>query len=138
MAFNNYDPSACILSWNGLIITGFMDGTFINAERNEDGFTLMTGATGESCRTRNLNRSGLVTVTLLQTSASDAALRAAAALDELTGVNTGALLVKDTLNLTTFLRAKDAWIKKVANMEFAKEATGREWVFECADLKFTV
>ena len=128
-----WDPANVVVSFLGAILSGFADGTFIQAARNEDTWTLTKGADGEGARTRNRNGSGRITLTLLQTSLSNDVLSAAVEFDELTGEGVGPFIVKDTGG--TFLGvAANAWIVKPADGELAKTLSNREWVFECDHL----
>lgn len=134
MAHNDYDPKQVVISWNGIVIDGFADGTYISVERNEDMFALTVGADGETTRTKTNNRSGRITVTLMQTSSANALLAAAHNLDDQTGVNNGPFLMEDLLSGTIIFGA-NTWITKMPVVEKGKEASNREWVFESADLQ---
>jgi hypothetical protein len=135
---SNYDPGLVYVSFLGQILSGYADGTFITAERNEDAFMLMVGADGETLRARNRNRSGKITLTLMQSSTSNDLLSNAAIDDEL-GVPgaIGPLFIKDG-NGRTLIRCQTAWVSKLANAEFAKEGTPREWVLETDNLNLYV
>lgn len=132
--FKTYNPAFVVVSFDGINITGFMDGTFIEVERDEDTFTKHVGATGDVTRTRNLNASGKITVTLTQASPTNDLLAAAFALDELTGLGYGPIQVKD-LSGNMMCRATQAWIVKPPKVERAKESGSCVWVFDCAELK---
>jgi hypothetical protein len=135
---NTYDPKAILFTFLGIPLSGFADGTFIKVERNDDTFKLVVGSDGESARARNRNRSGRITLTLLQTSPSNDYLSAAQRADEL-GIpgGKGPLLVKDVLG-TTLINAPDAWIVKPPAAEFGREVGSREWVFESGDIDMLV
>jgi hypothetical protein len=136
--FKNYDPGRVFVSFNGIRLTGFAAGTFVSAEREEDGFTKVVGSGGDTTRVRNRNRSGMVTVTLLAASPTNDLLSAVAAQDELFGLGTGPLLVKDG-NGTTLLEAESAWIRKIPTTAYSKEGEdSREWIFDCAELVMAV
>ena len=135
--FKNYDPSLVAVSFAGIPIQGYMDGTFVSIEREVETFTKHTGAGGDTTRVRSRNKSGTVTVTLQAASASNALLSAQHTLDELTGLGTGALLVKN-INSTETYEASNAWIEKPPTVEAADTASGREWVIACADLTMIV
>lgn len=137
MSTKTYDPSQVLASFLGAQISGFAEGTFIKVERDEAAFTKMTGADGEVARARNKNKGGKVTFTLMQSSASNDILSAAAAADELTGTGIGPLFIKDNLG-TTVVVAANAWIEKVATAEFGKELGDREWVIDCASVEMLV
>lgn len=133
----NYDPSRVAISWMGINITGFADGTFVEAERDEDGFSKYIGADGKVCRTRSLNRSGSITVTLMASSEVNDLLEVLATIDENVGLGgVGPLMIRD-LNGNTKCRATEAWVKKKPKVERAKEAGTVVWVFDCAVLETT-
>lgn len=129
----NYEPGKIIVTVGGIRLSGFADGSFVTAERNQQTYTLTVGADGKGARTKSNDRSGKVTLRLMQTSPSNDSLDALAALDEVSGTGVGALVVKDVLG-TTLVHAESAWIQKPANVEFGKDMGEREWVFESDDL----
>lgn len=64
-----YDPKLVTVTFGALIITGFMDGTFINAAYNdEEEYKGNPGGDGEFSHTKNADRSGRITLTLKTTS----------------------------------------------------------------------
>lgn len=134
MATKTYNPRRVIATFKGQQITGFADGTFVSATRNEDTFTLTVGSDGESARSHSPNKSGRVTFTLLQTSASNDVLQDAHDLDERTDLGTGPILIKD-LSGRTLIEADEAWVTKPADAERSKEIGSVEWVIECAELR---
>lgn len=125
-----YDPKAMLLTFLGNLIDGYMDGTFLTVERDEDAFMLKVGADGEKARARNNNTAGKVVVTVMQSSPSNDVLSAAAADDELSGTGIGPLLLRDSLG-TTLVSCPDAYIGKVAKIERGKEIVGSEWTIIC-------
>lgn len=135
--FKNYSPSLVTMSFRDINVVGIAESTFVEVERNEDGFSTQAGANGDVTRTRNLNRTGKVTITLQQASPTNDLLTSAYRLDELTGSGYGAIQIKD-LSGTAVCEATHAWILKLPKMERAKESGSVIWVFECADLKLYV
>lgn len=133
-AFKTYDPAKVIVTYAQANLTGFMDGTFVEVERDEDSFTKHVGATGDVTRTRNLNRGGKVTVTLVATSPTNDILAALMALDEDDGESYAPIQIKDTSG-TMMCQAAEAWISKPPKVERAKESGSVVWVFDCADLE---
>jgi len=55
---------------NGVYITGYMDGEPIQVEKNEDDVTAHVGADGGVTYAESADRTGTITLTLKQTSAS--------------------------------------------------------------------
>lgn len=137
MALRQYDPKQISLIVGGKIITGYADGTFVTPERNEDAFMLKVGVDGEGSRSKNANKSGKITIVLMQTSPSNDYLSALALADELSGNGVVPALMKDNLG-TTLVTALSAWVKKIANPEMAKEVGTRTWVIETDELNMLV
>lgn len=136
-SYKNYDPALVVCTFKGIRLTGYADGTFISAEREEDAFSKSVGAGGDVTRVRNRNRSGSVTVTLQASSPTNDLLSAIANEDEILGTGVGTLLVKN-INGTTILEAENAWIRKMPTVEAAKDASSREWAFDCAELVMVI
>src|SRR5688572_16256587 len=107
----NYHTDQVVVVWKGINITGFANDTFVEIEREEEGFTTYVGSTGEVCRTKNLNRMAKVTVTLMASAAVNDLLAAEAQDDEDTGLNYGPIMVKD-LNSNMRADGPEAWIEK--------------------------
>lgn len=129
MSAKSYDPAQVSVIFAGIIVEGYADGTFVLAARNNPSFSLKVGASGEGARAKSNDRSGTVTITLMQSSASNDLLSAQAALDEASGDGIGSLLIKD-LSGTTLVSAETAWIQKPSDMERAKEISDAQWVIE--------
>lgn len=132
-----YDPKDISVIFGGKIITGFGDGTFVVIERNEQTFNLKVGVDGEGTRAKSNNKSGKITLTLMQSSASNDDLSAFAAADELSNTGVAACLLKDG-NGSTVCAAATAWIQKPANVENAKEVSTRTWVIESDEIDMFV
>lgn len=137
MAVKTYDPKQIIVTFGGNILSGFADGTFVTAERNEDMWTTQIGTDGEDTRSKSNNRSGSITVSLMQTSDSNAVLSALALTDEASNSAALPLQIKDNSG-NTLLIAETAWIKKMPSVEYGREAGPREWVFETGVLVMNV
>lgn len=142
--FSQYDPLGVLMTFSGpgfrILFTGFMDGTFIEGQRDEDAFSKKTGATGDVARVKNRNRGGSIKVVLMQTSPTNAQLSALHTLGEsipLTIADVGQIQVKSLTDITR-LHATHAWIKKVAAAPYAKELSGREWTFDCETLDMDI
>lgn len=129
----NYDPKDILLVVAGTPVEGFADGTFVVCARNNDSYTTSTGADGEPARAQSNDKSGTITITLMQTSATNDILSAAVTLDELQGDGVFPVLVKD-LNGTTLVTAETAYVQKPADVEFGRELAEREWVIATPEL----
>jgi hypothetical protein len=131
--FRQYDPGQIVINVAGIDVVAVADGTFVNAERAEDAFSMKVGAGGDVTRVRSRNRTGSVTLTLQAASPTNDLFSALALDDELFGTGTGPLLVKDLYG-NTLISAETAWIRKLPAVEMADEASNREWVIDCAEL----
>lgn len=129
MGVANYDPAAIHIIFGVIPIEGYADGTFVSVERNEDMFALTVGADGEGVRAKSNNKSGRITLTLLQSSITNTLLSAAMVADELASDGVGPFIMTDG-NGETLVSAQSCWITKPAKTEFGKEAATREWVLE--------
>lgn len=114
----------------GVPISGFGENDAITFDHDEDEWEKVVGADGEVTRSRNNNRSGSITITLMQTSDSNDALEAIRLIDETTGAGIVGVLVKD-LTGRTVIGADRAWVRKRPSLEFGKRAGEREWILDC-------
>lgn len=129
-----YDPKSVVASLGGVPIVGFANDTFISIEKQEPGFTLVTGADGQVMRTKSRNNQYVVTITLLQSSPSNAYLSAVYLSDQLgtNGAGLAALAIADLQGASKFLEPF-ATIEMPATQEFGSEGGSREWRFLCPD-----
>lgn len=132
-----FNPKDVVVIFGAAIISGFADGTFIEAERSEDAFTMSSGADGEVTRVGSANRSGTVTLTLAQSSASNDVLSLIAKGDELSGTGVLPLNIKDANGRTTIVSAF-GWIRRVPSTSFSKDIETREWIIDCDRLQIFV
>ncbi len=137
MGVKTYDPASLSIIFAGIPFEGFADGTIVTVARENPSFTMVTGSDGEGARAKSNDKSGTITVTLLQTSATNALLSELARLDELNGTGIAPIMVKDVSGTSVF-QAETAWIEKPADAEFAREITNREWVFKTDNLDMLV
>jgi hypothetical protein len=120
------------------IITGLGEDTFVSIEEVGDGVTSVSGADGEVARSMSADRRARITLTLQQTSLSNAALSALLQIDRASG-GSGAFPVAVTdLRGTSLMSASEAWIVKSPTAEYAATVGTREWVIECASSIFFV
>lgn len=136
MTVSTYQPDFVTVAFNGVPITGFAPGSFVNAARNNDTWNISVGSGGDATRAKSGDKSGRVTITLLGSSKSNAALSAMAKIDERLGTQVAPLQVKD-LSGDDLVFAGTAWIVKPPDIEKSNEETNREWVFETDDLEMT-
>jgi hypothetical protein len=126
-AVRTYNPSRILVIYNGVPLSGFADGTFVNITTPSDGITTKMGADGELARAINPDRRTTVTITLQQTSPSNDILSGFYSLDTIScGGGVGPIMIQDLCGDTLFA-ASAAWIVKPADVEFSNEITNRAW-----------
>lgn len=135
-----YDPSKLTVIVGGVIVTGFTDGDFITAKRDEDLYMKRVGADGHVARARNGNKSGTIEIKLLQSSPAVNELAALVALDNF--LFDGDILIPISIvnpgDGNELVAATQAWLKTPPEMVFGKEVGERSFVFDCADLKLSL
>jgi hypothetical protein len=119
----HYDPKKILVLINGQRITGFADGTFVDIAFPPS-FTTQKGAQGAHTRTRVADSSATVTLSLQQTSPSNAFLSALALADELTNAPF-VMLVKDLGGGD--LVAGLGYAAQRPGLSFAETAGSRGW-----------
>ena len=135
MAVKTYNADEVVVSFGGLILSGWGDGEFLAVEYDEDAWTTTVGSDGEVARARSNNDVATATVTLLQTSDSNADLNALALRDKRDGSAALPFIAKD-LKGNVVVSSEDAWIQKQPSMNYDREVTGRDWVFKLAKAEF--
>lgn len=130
-----YDPKDYPLVFNGILIEGFADGTFITIEETAPGFSSTVGAYGDVVHARSWDRRGTCRFTVQQTSEVNKRLSDMYNADRdgvVSGVGEFSLSSKngDTLHQGSKARL-------VASPPGTFDATPgtREWTIEIADLQ---
>lgn len=132
-----YDPKKVSVIVGTKAMSGFMEGSLVSIERDEDAFTKVVGADGEVARAKTNNRAGNITIPLMQTSESNDYLSTLAALDEADNAGVVPVLIRDALG-RTIVSARQAWVRKIPSVTFERDNTGREWILDCGDLEVFV
>jgi hypothetical protein len=132
--FATYSPDQVVITAGSLLIRGYAKDTFVEVERDEDTFMKYVGAGGDACRTRNLNRGGKVTITLMAVSPTNDDLWGLGFIDENQADSFFELMIKD-LSGNMLCHAEIAWIKKWPKVERGKESGTIQWEIDCAQLE---
>lgn len=133
----DYRPGEISVIFDGQILTGFAEGTFINVERDEDAYTYAPSTNGGGTRTKNSNRAGKITLTLQKSSPSNQVLSDAARRDEESNDGVRPVLVRDNSGSDLY-KAESAYVVKIASAEEAKELPNREWILQCEVLEINL
>lgn len=130
-----YDPKQVTITFGGFIMAGFADDRMVTVARLNDTWTMKTGVDGEGTRSKSNDKSGEITVALMETSESNAVLTAFAKADELTNNGTFPVLIRDNNN-ESYYAAAQAWVVKPPEAEKAREAGVREWKIQTDNLEW--
>lgn len=125
----DYEFKGVSASWGGQLITGFGEGG-LKIVMNKDAAELTMGIDGEGARAKLSDKSGTITVELLQTAKFNSIFSA--------GYKAGTkapFIAKDT-NGDTFATCMNAWVKTPAELEFKAGIGVRVWVLESDDLDY--
>lgn len=137
---STYDPTKLTVIVGGVIVSGFSDGDYITAKRDEDLYTKRVGADGHVARARNGNKSGTIEIKLLQGSPAVSEIAALVALDNF--LFDGDVLIPISIvspgTAAELVVSTQSWLKTAPEMVFGKEVGERTFVFDCADLKLSL
>lgn len=125
-----YDGQSVIINFLALPINGGLaDGEFLKIARISDAFTSKAGVDGEVTRSKTGDKRVTIELTLMQTSAMNAALSAFADTDEKfpNGAGIGPFLASSN---NSFTFCEKCWIAKRPDKTYGKEAGTRVWKFE--------
>ena len=126
-----YDVKNVNLIVAGQVITGFAEGSVIQAEKLEDNFTEHVGVKGEVTLAETNNNTGEITVVLKNTSPSVSFLNSLA---NRRGENAIVdVSVVDLNNNGTQISGSQARVRKPADAEYSNEETEREFVIFVGD-----
>ncbi len=125
---HHYDPDAvdCIVFFAP--ISGFGEDDAIDFDPGDAGFEVVKGVDGDYTRTKKVGALGELTLTLMQTSRSNAILSGVYAADIAAngGAGVGAVLIKDR-NGTSFLECDTAWIIAPPPVKYGSKPSPRVW-----------
>ena len=133
----DYDPKKVVLTIGGHPVEGYADGTFITVSRNNQMWTLQSGASGETARSKSNDRSGTVEIVLMQTSVSNDVLSTKVKDDELNNSGKFVLGIDDEHGKTV-IAGLESWVQQQPSTEFAKELSERTWIIETGDLEMFI
>lgn len=125
-----YAPDDVTFTVGTQAVYGFVEGTFIEADRDVDTASISVGSDGEATLVISPNKAGKVKCTLQQSSPlNDYFSSLQQALEQKnTSVAIVPIQVEDK-NGTTLVSAKQAGTMRPAKVTFADKPEGREWTF---------
>jgi hypothetical protein len=128
---SNYNPKKVVITFGGVPIDGYTDGTFINIAPNDvDGFKKKVGADGEVAWAQSSDNTHQITISLMQSSLSNTYLSGVRNTDKLTGKALLPLSITDlnggSLHFWLFARIKG----DPSSWGYGNELTERQWVID--------
>lgn len=124
-----YDPKQIIVTFGGVIFTGFAAGTFLTITQNGDDFEKERGSDGTVDRINKNSDDYSIAATIKQTSLTNDALSVIRKEDKLFNTGKKPFAVKD-LNGNSLFFALFAWIRKAPDPDYGDALTNREWGFD--------
>ncbi len=133
MEVKTYDPAAVNLVVGGFRLSGFASGTFIQLARDVPRFSDDYGVDGEPIRWDSKNPFSRLTVTLSQTSTSNAVLSRLTEADRYTQAGIFPIFLEEDVPGTFFDKpnyvAAQAWITGQAEVAYGNDPIARSWEF---------
>lgn len=131
-----YDPSKVSIIVGSIAVIARGEATFIKAARDEDGFMKKMSSDGLGTRIKNPNQAGTIEITVLSSSPSNDALQAQALQDEQAGTGVVAVTIEDQTG-TALASCEQGWIRKIPDLERAKEIGDVTWIIDTTKLTLT-
>lgn len=125
-----YNPKKVSVVLGNHIVVGYAEDSFINLEYDGDGTTHVVGADGEVVRSMDPSTMYKLTLTLLQTSETNAWLQNKYASDQKNNKATFPVTIRDILGEEEF-KAEAAWVVKPGQFQRNKTAQSRAWEISC-------
>lgn len=136
MATKNFDFNRVFVLVDGQRIKGFAEDG-IQFQYNEDRVEHVVGAdAGTGVRILTNRKDAKLTLNLLYTSLSNQYLQGIVIRDNLTGLNTSFVTVKDLFGRDLMVM-RDASIMKPPDIQAGRNLSPRGWVFEALDAELT-
>lgn len=133
MALRTFDFKEVAVILGGVQLTGFMDGSALELEFDEQAYNKTVGADGEVSRSKTNNNTGNLTLRLQQTSPSNEILSGFRLADVAGNAGVVPLLIKDA-NGTTVAFAQHAWVQQWPSQVWGQDIEGREWILDLGQL----
>lgn len=125
----SFDIKRVIVTWAGVALSGWADGTCIQIRPAGPRWTKHVGPDGETARSKSNDLSSEVTLTFMQTSLSLDFMSRMLILDNLTNNGLGPFEIQD-LNGGADQFWAQAWIRQPPDTGYAKEPQNRAWILD--------
>ena len=135
---NAVDPFSNIVTAGPFRLGGWAEGTYIEVDRSVDAFTEVVGADGEVARAYQRNRSGVITLTFLQSSQSNRTLDNFRLLDETARAGIFPFLAKDLSSGLSLVFSASAYVRRAPKQGWSQNVETRIWTIVCPDLDIRI
>lgn len=123
----NYCPDEVVVLLAGIIkVTGLIDGTFINIDKDVMPYISTRTSDGTVARLYQKDQTYTITLTLSSASDSNDLLTKLQQVDEITQLGKFPILVRDLSGSDLFFSAT-SWIEKIPSMTKSKNIDARVW-----------
>lgn len=130
MSVKTYAPSRVKVVLGAIALSGLAEDTFVTVAEIGEGISSVSGVDGEVARAMSRDSRLRITVTLLQTSASNAHLSALHQADKATDGDGAVPVAVTDLRGKSLHAADSAWIVKNPEAGYGAKVGTREWVIE--------
>lgn len=117
-----------------IIASGFVSGSRVAISKSEDSVGMVIGSDGEWAFEHSNDESGTITLSLMQTSATNDFLSIQHSLQRLQGGGMLEVMVKDN-NGRSLHYAPYARIQKTPDADYGSEIAARDWVLLCPKIE---
>jgi len=132
MAIKTFDPAQIAVIVGPHIVEGFANEEFVSVSFQDDDWEHTSGADGEEMRTKKNDRRAVMTLTLLQSSASNDYLSGLRAADQASNNGVVPVLLKDN-NGSTIIESVGGWIGRNPDVAMGKSPSNREWMIHLSN-----
>ena len=117
------------------VVSGYAEDSNIMVERGSDNFEKHVGVDNKTSRIYKADKSGMITLSLAQTSVSNDVLDLLQRNDAAARNSSGlfSVTVKDGSGRSVY-HSLEAWVGKVPNSAFGSSMQMREWVIQAAEM----
>ena len=133
MSTKEFDPNLYLVTFSAIPLSGWVEDSMIEIEEDGPAFTYKKGLDGDITRSKVVNQTALVTVHLMSSSRSNAALSLIHAQDKLSdgGAGVAPVFMKDGNGISIFAHDQ-AWIEGMPKISRGKEADDNAWKIRVA------
>jgi hypothetical protein len=127
MSLWTYSPEDVVITIGGFYsIEGIPEGTFVDVKKDLMPFTAVRSTDGAVARTKVINTTYTIELSIMQSSPSNDMLTRLWQLDELTSQGKFPLLIKDTRG-TGYFFSTETWIEGVPTLNFSSIRESQVW-----------